>query len=321
MALSQTLTTAAALQDYIRDFSDSLISKAYYGFASAPYLTPIDGVKGQHIMTELVLGNLVHKYTTADFAPIAGRVDFKPRTLTVQKSKLELQFEPQAFEGTYLGMARQPGFNSMDLPYEAYILMKVMEKKGQEIENAVWSGVNVTPDLGTHTLSQTMNGFLKIVTDEITAGNITATAVSGGTLTASNIVDTIEAMYDGLPDSVKFGTRIHVYLSPRNWSLYQRAYRDIKGVAIITNMDPLTGRQTIDFNGNCVLVQCPGMQASNRIIMTPEGNFAYGFDAEADFATLKVEENKRYLDFWGDMKLGVQAGIVDGSYIRVTSTT
>src|SRR5688572_20216139 len=121
MSASVDFTNAAALQDYIRKFMPELIGKLYHGFPSAQIFTPHEGVKGEMILTEMVLGTLVQQWTKT-FNPLANKITFKPRTLRVVPAKVDLQIYPQEFESTYLGMARRPGFQPNDLPFQGFIM-------------------------------------------------------------------------------------------------------------------------------------------------------------------------------------------------------
>ena len=78
MSGSVDFTNVAALQDYIRKFFPELLTKLYHGFPSAQIFSPRAGVKGELVMTELVLGTMAQKWTKL-FTPTANNLTFTPR--------------------------------------------------------------------------------------------------------------------------------------------------------------------------------------------------------------------------------------------------
>lgn len=310
MAVSTKFTDAAALQAYVWENRDILVSKAFNSFRTSEYLTFHEGIKGKMPITEVLIGNLVKRHALA-FAPVADTVEFSPRVIDVTRAKAELQFAPQDFEGSYLGEARKKGQNWDDIPFEAYIMERVMAKIAEEHENAVWKAVAAGSPQTTDTLSQIFDGYLEIIADEITATTITPVPVSGGQWTEANIIPTLEAMYDQLKEAYK-DSGVHVYLNYNLFALYNRAYRNQFGI----NADkPLDGRLRLDF-GNATLIPLPGLAGKNRVIMTPPGNLHIAIDSPADM-TFGFEQSKRYMDFWMDFNIGTQIGLVNDEVLVV----
>lgn len=310
MAVSTVFTSAETLQAYVWENRNILLSKAFNSFKTSQFLTFHEGIKGKMPLTELTIGTVARRWAAA-FAPTASTIDFVPRELEVTRAKAELQFVPQDFESSYLGEARKQGQNWDDLPFEGYILERVMAKLFEEHENAVWKGAAAGSPASTDTLSQIFDGFLEIIADEITATTLTPVPVSGGAWTEANIIPTLEAMWDNLKEAYKDGD-VNVFLNYNLFALYNRAYRNQFGI----NADrPLDGRLRLDF-GNAYLVPVPGLASKNRVIMTPAGNLHIGIDAPDDM-TFGFEQNKRYMDFWMDFNIGVQIGLVNDETIIV----
>jgi hypothetical protein len=310
MAVSTKFTDAAALQAYVWENRETLVSKAFNSFRTSQYLTFHEGIKGKMPITELLIGNLTKRWA-AGFVPDADTVEFSPRTLSVTRAKAELQFLPQDFEGSYLGEARKKGQNWDDIPFEAYIMERVMAKIAEEHENAVWKATEVSPANAAHTLSQIFDGYLEIIIDEITATNLTPVPVPGGAWSEANIIPTLEAMWDQLKEAYK-DSGVNVYLNYNLFALYNRAYRNQFGI----NADrPLDGRLRLDF-GEAYLVPLPGLAGRNRVIMTPPGNLHIGIDSPADM-TFGFEQDKRYMDFWMDFNIGTQIALVNDEVLVV----
>ena len=315
MSASVDFTNAAALQDYIRKFMPELIGKLYHGFPSAQIFTPHEGVKGQLVLTEMILGTLA-KFWTKTFNPSADKISFKPRTLTTVPVKVDLQIYPQEFESTYLGMARRPGFQPDDLPFQGFIMDKVMQQIQSELEIAAYQAVTNSP-AAESPLVDLFDGLLKIVADEITANNLTATTTAAHT--TSNAVANAEAVHGALAPVYQRAETV-MLCSVAFAKLYLSNYREDYGKYIGTDKtDPLK-QIRLDF-GNCFLVPSIGMGTSSRLICTPRENIHYGYDLEGDAANIRIQQIHRSTDIMVDFKFGVQFGIVHPSILAVNNLT
>jgi len=316
MSASVDFTNVDALQDYIREFMPDLITKMYHGFKTAALVTPLEGVKGQKVLTEHLLGTLVQRWAKT-FDP-TDAISFNPRTLTVYPAKVDIQIYPQEFEQRYLGMARRPGFQPDDLPFEAFILSEILKKVQAEQETAFWTAVlDGTPDAGDP-LTELFNGILKIIVDELVLASITAHTTAAHT--SSNAVTNAEIVHKGLAP-VYQDELTYMFCSFNFARLYREHYRASFGLySGQFDKGPAGDMIKLDF-GNCYLVPTIGMGTSSRLICTPASNIYYGYDLESDAANIRVEKNHRSLDFMIDFKMGVQIGIVHDSILSVNDLT
>lgn len=311
---SPTFTSAEALQDYVLDQRLTLLSKAFYGFDTEPYLTVHEGVKGKKRLTELILGDLVRRWAS-DFAPVAGTVDFNPREIETTQAKVDLNFVPQDFESSYLGEARRQGQAFDDLPFEAYIMDRVMAKVNQEVEAAIWGAADNGGSTATDKLEVLFDGFLEIISDAITATDITAVATPGGSLTESNIIGLVEDMHDRLGASYELMDTF-LFCSPAVYKLYNRAYRNAHGYAFGNQQD---GRMKLDF-APCYLVPVRGLTGSNRLVLTAGNNLHYAIDSPNDMSMTVVQDH-RELHFMMDFRIGCQFGILHDDLVVVNDLT
>lgn len=315
MPLSATLTSAEGFQDYCLEFAPDLISNAFFGFKTADFATLHEGVKGKLVITELILDTLARKWVST-FDPKTGAADFNPRELNVVANKVDLSFTPQDFESNYLGQFRKKGQNpGMDLPFEGFIMNKMMEKLAQEIEVAVWQGAVPGSPTASDELKLTFDGFLELVKDLATGGHAEI-AVGGGAYSTSNIVAELESMFDELNPALQDG-EVNYFLSYKNYKLYNQAYRN--DFSKYTDQTQ-NGRTKLDF-GNAYLIPVPGMGTSDRVILTPASNLHIGFDDFNETKMFHFEQRKRQMDFWLDFKIGVQIGITDEDYLVINDLT
>lgn len=315
MATSTTFTNAQAYRDYVEKFGAELISEMFHSSPTPGAVTNHSGVKGKLVLTELVLGTLVRRWSS-DFNAVAGTVDFVPRELDVKKAKTELSFVPQNYETAYLGYMRRTGQNPDDLPFEAFTFAKVIQKIAQEIEIALWQAVESGSPAAGDPLTDVFDGYLHIIADEITATNLTPVAVSGGVWTTANIISTLESMYSNLDAAYK-ENEVHVFCSYEIMELYNRAYRDNHGNYAQRDHD---GRMKLDF-GPAYFRPTPGMTGSDRVLITPAANLHYGYDAPGEEAIFNFDQDKRNMDFWADFTIGVNFGIVNDNIMQVCDLT
>jgi hypothetical protein len=312
--LSANLTAVAGYRDYVQDFSDQLIEKAFYTPKTVAGATVHEGIKGTLTLTRLkALANAARAWKK-DFEPIDNAAVFEPRHLNVVAIKRDLSFVPQEFEATYLGFMRKKGQNAgQDLPFEGYILNHILNTHAEELDAALWGGVQAATVVpGTTAMNACFDGYLELIKDAITATTIAPVATSGGTVTTANVVGLLETMWNNLGNGYKEG-QVYIFMSWSNFQKYQQGYRESFGKFVSTNKD---ANVTLDFSQNAILMPMPGMGASNRIVMTPMENLHIGFDSMSD-QMFQFEQNKRVVDFWMDFKVGCQIAQLDQGAIVV----
>jgi len=313
MSSSLNLTNAANLQAYVQTYDFNLLQRMFNGFHSAPFLTPHADVAGKLALTELILGDVVKRWKKT-FEPKANAFTFKPTVLEVQPCKIDLELYPQEFRSTYLGHAQRQGFNSLDNPFEKYMIDGVMNKKDTEQDIAVWSGVQTNSPSDDDGMSLLFDGYLQLIKDALTAGDITA--VSTGSLTLNDMVEQTESVYKGLNSAMRM-KEVHIYMSVDNWALYAESYRENYSKnytqKIINGFDAIK----LD-NGNAWVIPMPGMLTSDRIVATVAGNLHYGYKKESD-AMLNFKDDIRSIKMWSDWLFGVQIGILHNDCIRVNN--
>lgn len=314
MPLSADLSAVAAFRDYVEDFAPELISKAFFSPRTIQMVTTHEGVKGKKVLTIMDVASELAVAWKSDFAAKSNAISFTPRELDVRAMKVDLSFTPQDFESSYLGAFRRKGQNAgQDLPFAAFIMDKILQRHATSIDLSVWNAVRAgSVTAGTTPMSQTFDGFLELIKDEVTGGLATV-ATPGGSITSTNIIALVESMWDALGDAYK-ETNVAVFMSWANFMLYQRAYREEFGK--YTGMQ-VSNQMTLDFGQNATLYAMPGLAGSNRIIMTPAANLNVGYDDFNDMSMFQFEQSKRQIDFWMDFKIGCQITLADDEVLVV----
>ena len=315
MSASLNLTSAAAFRDYVEDMGDQLIAQGFYGFKTADYMTVHEGVKGKKILTSLMVNDLARRWAKQFNAPL-DTIVFAPRELNVEFAKVELEIYPQDFESTYLGKKRKKG-QGMDIPFEGDIMMQVMKKLAQELDIATIQGVKAATPASTDLLKQLYHGLLKLITDLIAAGHAPY-VVAGGALTTANIMTVVRDMQDGIGEAYKEGD-LEIYMSLVNMNKYFDAhvtkYQGIKPQVRFVNGVKQT--RTEDESG--WIIGLPSWKNSNRICVTPPGNFHLGYDDIVDWQSFNFKDDIRSIKFWMDFKMGVQIFLAEESAFMVNN--
>lgn len=314
MPQSLNLTDAAAYQGFVREFSQDMISRAFFGNQTASIATPHMGVKGKKVLNIMSLETIGRRWALA-FNATNNLLKITPRELVVERGKFEFRFAPQEFYDTYLGQFAAGTFpNTGSFPFQSFVMEKIAQKKAQELEIAMWRGDKPTTPAATDDLSKLINGWLTLITDDLaaTTPKLTPVATPTGAVTLANVVPLMETMYDQmLPEYQDMPCA--VFVSPRVFSLYQRAYRESFS-KFTTNAQP--GRMKLDFC-DFELIRTPGMGTSQRVVMTPKENLHYGFDGLNDPQLFNFESDKRELHYWSDFLFGVEFGLFEQGVIVV----
>lgn len=287
---------ATKLGAYFREHRDIMVSEALLSDDFRNRFELMDGVGDELPLPNLSIVDIVKPADPVNFTPTSNALKFGARTLKVRGMKVDLLLVPEVLMKTWLGKLKKVD-DITQLPFEAFILDYIAQKVRENIYlKAIYGGVYNAA--GT-TPGATMNGYLKIIADEITATNITA-IVTGAT-TATNVIDNLEKVYDALGESYKnMSTEIKV--NPQIFDWYNRRYRTLYGAN--NNYDGMKmGRIPLD-GTSCEIVREPGLGTSGRLIATPKENMVLGVNGSD--MTFDFQKFDRTIKILGDFKAGVE---------------
>lgn len=300
---------AEAFQDYVRTYAEEFFTRMFYGFRTAQLAQPFEGIKGEHVVTELEIGENLARRWAKEFQAVADAVKPKPTKITTVLNKVDFSIVPQQYEKSYLGQLRKKGQNPDDWPFQAYVLDKVMAKLKTEFEVAIWKGEEAAVPADGDYLRETFNGYLKLIVDAILANDITP--VVTGAVTEANSVEALRLMWAQVGEAEKEGG-VDIMLSYEQYDNYRKRYKDIfkanpEETTIINNAGyTISGLRYELGAGNTYLIPVAGLAGSGRIVITPRENLAYGMDDPADTEMFNVERITRELRFWMDFRMGAQ---------------
>lgn len=307
--ITENYSQLESFQNYVQTHSTEVWSKMFYRFFTASIGSVESGIKGKRTLPLLTIGDNLSKRWTSDFGDSPnndGKVVWGQRVLETFLNKLEFSFVPTEWENNYMGFLRRSGQDPMDFPFEAFVMMKIVQKQRKEFEDAVWQAVQAGVPADTDPMQATFDGFLQIIADEITATNISP--VITGAITPANILEKIRDMWAVVDTAYKTDAEMAILMDFADFDTYRIAYKELY------HQSPSTAPQTgTDYpgvlfelgGGRVRIIPVPGLGTSKRKIITPLSNLVLGFDGVENL-NLNVEQNHWRLDIFGAYRIGVQ---------------
>ena len=308
----------AALGDYCRENKVAIFEQMLFNDNFVDRYNVLDTITDETPLISTTVKSVVRPSNAESFTPTDDAVKFNPRMLKVRGMKVDLKIFPQLLYKSWISMGKTAGrADSVKLDLEEFIVKHVIAMVGEDLflrilYPGVYNAAGTTP-------ADCMDGYLKIVADEVTAGNISVAKnnlVATGAITASNVIDKLESIHDkmaakhkGMPCEMKVCDNIFVLL--------QRAYRAEFGLNMdYKGMGEVFKRKMRLDGTNCDVIAEPALNASQRIICTPKENMAIGTDLMSDKNQIDIEKFERSLKFMMDFSMGVQfIRIDDGNFV------
>jgi hypothetical protein len=301
-AISITQLTAA-LGAYYRANKQILTSEMLLGSNIQSRYEVNDGVKDELPLPTLEVGDLVKPANDVTFQPTTNALTFGARILKVRAWKVDLLIVPNALEKTWLGQYYQKGSSNYKIPFEQFVMNYIIAKINENIRlqstyKGVYNAAGTTP-------LDVFNGWLKLIADEVTAGNIVP--IVTGAITSVNVVDKLLAVHDGLGEAYKASpTEMPVNSTIFDW--YTRKFTPVLNANLVA-MDPTGARPLLNevmlTGTNCLLVREAGLGTSQRVHVTPKENRVYGCDSIGEENNIRVQEFERTIKLMVDAKSGV----------------
>lgn len=310
-----TTSLVAALGAFFRANKNILVRDLYLDLVTNDWVV-YDGIKDELPLPKLSIAELVKPGDNTTFSPTTNAITLGARTLKTRNWKVDLQLDPAALEKTWLGFVQKKGARQMNIPLEQFIIEDLIKRIKKDIRTkALYKGVY--NGAGTAT-ADIVNGLLKLVVDELTAGNLTATVT--GAITSANVVDKLLLTHDALGQEYKeVQTVMPVNSQIFDW--YTRKFSPILNANLIGTGDMPSSETLINemrLEGtNCIIRREVGLGTSQRLIVTIPENRVFGVDSMDDYTNFEFQRFERSIKVLVDGKLGVQLAQTDNGAIAV----
>jgi hypothetical protein len=303
----------AALGDYCRENKVGIFEQLLFNDNFVERYNVLDTITDETPLITATAKSVVRPADPENFAPTNDFLKLTPRILKVRGMKVDLKIVPQLLYKSWISMGRRAGrADTTRLELEEFILKHVTEMAHEDLflrclYPGIYNANGTTP-------VDCMDGFLKIIEDEITAGNIALNKnnlVETGAVTAVNVIDTLESIHDKLhakyktiPTEMKVNDQIFMW--------FQRAMRAEFGQNIdYRGMGDVFKRRVRLEGTNCDIVAEPALGASQRIVLSPKDNLVIGTDLMSDKNQIDIEKYERTLKFMMDFSMGVEITRID----------
>lgn len=291
---------AAGLGAYSRANSETIMSELMLGMDIEDRITVLDDVTDEFPLIKMITGDLIKPGgDPTTFSATADALTPDPRILKVRPWKIDLTFYPQLLERQYNAFLRGQKITPEELPFAEFFFNEMAKKANENARTSVlFKGVYNAS--GTTPIA-VADGYLKIITDEITATNITPVAT--GAVSLATVLDDVDDVIAGLHEAAQTAGG-DVLVSPTLFKWYVHKYRTEYGAnANYTGM----AKDMVEIDGtNFILKREPGLSGSQRIIATVANNLYLGVGHEGVDGNIIIQPNKRGIDVMVDAKIGPQ---------------
>lgn len=251
-------------------------------------VTIMPNVKYKSVIQKLATSGIVQD-ASCDFTT-SGSVSISEQILEPKELQVNLQLCKQEFVASW--EALQLGFSAFDeIPknFNDYLVSYVGGVVAQATEENIWAGTNTN---GSFT------GFQTLFSASVAAGGATAVlpartngtgAIISGSVTATNVISVLDAVYQTVPKTVFGKPDLLMYVSTDVARAYQSALAG--GGANGLGANGFNNQLNVDakpmnFNG-VELVMCPGMSTS-KIVAAQKSNLFFGTGLLSDYNETKV---------------------------------
>lgn len=298
----------AKIQNYAVKNVNKIIGLTTLGLRAADDITVYQNIKEKTGLTTLKVGNLGQPYSLP-FTPKANALSFGYRTIDPKMGKVDLEYDALSFYNTWLVQLTKPGVNESDLPYEKFFWEQIALALASEInQQSVYAGVRNTS--GT-TTADIADGFGKVFTDAISAGEI-SNVVATGTIDSSNAVSKFGIMCKALTPALR-EMPMNLYVPYNKYDAYCENYRDLHGNLPYNQQYE---KFRVDGFSNVKIVPASWMNNVNRVILTKKENLIMGTDSLSDLNKIETVKQVRVLQIAMHFTVGYNFADEDVLYIN-----
>lgn len=264
------------------------------------YLTKYPGdVQSTKDLLTFEDGTILGPYTTDLNSRKSNKLGIiDKRTLTVRVGMSLIVDEVERYRDTYMASLDELGLEPAQLPFAQWYLQTFTDVALKDLATIPWTGVY---NGSGSSAVDVADGYLKIIADEITAGNIATgkgnfykLAGAATDYTSSTIGDQLKAQFQMFDQKTR-ETGVEIHIPYRYIDMYKEWYKS--EYTNITDGDVPT--EFLDgTNKKAKFVWTSEMGSTKRVVMVKKGMLVWGTDkANKEFSKIKVfnYENNPYL--------------------------
>jgi hypothetical protein len=293
----------SSLTDYVNQQSKELLVSLHYEGKTAPYLTPIAGVKKTDALQLFALTAYPQEASGCDLVA-SGSATFTQREITVSKIGYRDELCMDALLPKWTQMLLAPGAAGEDEITAQLGQTMTDELKKLIIENievATWQGDLTSGDA----VKKMFDGYIKIIT-AATAINGNPTSITTGTgITTTNVIGIVNGMCAARTEELKHASDQVLFCGTDTFDKYVQALET-------ANLYHVDQTKWVNYEmgvigKNVTLVGVPGLSGTSKLYLGQKRNFFKGFDLldDSDKVEWKILESDK-MRYTAKFKMGVQ---------------
>lgn len=276
---------------YTNQVSD-LVKKMVITGPTLNILTSIQaGIPAGSTQAINILTNTISPAAAACGWSSAGAVAFTQRNIATTALQIHESLCEKTLKAYWVGQVMKPGASVTEEQLGPILAESYVEKVKNYNEYHIWQG-NFSGYTGISATYNKWDGFLKVINGEATR----VTVLSATTLTAANIVASVETIWLNCPAALRAYGDIALFLSLSDFDLYAGALRTANLYHFDATNAAIEGSWKINYIPGLTVYGVPGLVGAKTFVqnitpwvMTSVSNLVYGTD-------LLNEEEK--LDIW-----------------------
>lgn len=303
----------ANLGSYSRQHSKKLVGLCYQAFETELErmgIVTVDGIKDLYEMISIEVGSILRPGNTKAFNATANAVKFDNREMKVRRWKVDLQFDPEDYIESYLAHFRKASVTvtMADLPFEQFMLERIMEKLADELLDVYLNGAFVQNGA---TAMEMVDGLNVKLAQAVVSGHIPV--VTLGAITPANVTEKLEELLSEYPHANTKGGKMIVPEQIFNWYVRKNP-EDVNKMGLKFN--EAAGKGTNEAGVGRVMLraskveligqmkQLPNVGGVSPIFLSRPDNIMHGCNMRNDYKKFKLQENHRLIDLMIDGRLG-----------------
>ncbi|PZR11189.1 MAG: hypothetical protein DI539_20855 [Flavobacterium psychrophilum] len=287
-----------ALAEYVNEQSFPILRKAIMGSKTIDLFEKQVGIKHSAALNFMDVDAVFQSNAAGETIQSIGDTTFTQRFITVNPVAVRQDYDVRWLNDKYLQTQVKSGSADDEIPFEADLIGRLVEKINESTEIAVWQG-DVTLTGSSNVNKNKFNGFIKLLD-----GEASVVKVTGATITAANVIAQVDLIYTKIPVELYDKADTAIYMGMDTYVMYTQALKN-------ANMFhySVDGGDTFVVPGtNTKVYALNGLNGTGRIYAGQTSNFVTGHDllGEEDNATagyiFESEKVKVKIAF----KMGVQ---------------
>jgi hypothetical protein len=300
-----------ALTNYTKENEALLVTSSVLGAKTASLIKAqgnvMVGVKSSEKINIMDTDAIFQAGGTCGFNA-SGTTTFTQRTVTVGKIKVNESLCPKSLESKYLQKALPEGSRYDTIAFAAEYNDKKSARIAAQLETALWQGDTVSANVNLNKF----DGFVKLIgSSAVEANNATYYGTPATSITSTNVVDIVDALYRAIPAQVVAKDDMTIFMSQDVFRTYTIALKNAN--MFNYSFDGKADSEFVLPGTSIKVVATPGLNGVSKLYAMRLSNAFLGTDLlnEEERYELFYAKEADEVRFVAEFKLGVNVAFLD----------